>query len=48
MFVESEATTDFMKKVDLAFDMMNSRNPFATGTKAPVRKDNLQNWMTKV
>ena len=47
VFVESEATTNIIKKVDMAFDMINSRNPFATGTKAPVRDENLQNLMTK-
>ena len=32
-FQNSEATTEFIKKMDLAFDLMNSRNPFAKGTK---------------
>ena len=31
-FAGSEATTDFIRKVDLAFDLLNSRNPLAKGT----------------
>ena len=31
-FAGSEATTDFIRKVDLAFDLLKSRNPLAKGT----------------
>ena len=47
IFEESEATTEFIKKVDMAFDMMNSRNPFALGFKAPVTLQNLSEWRKK-
>ena len=30
---DSEATAEFMKHIDLTFDLMNSRNPFMKGTK---------------
>ena len=31
--------------VDMAFDLMNSRHPLATGYKSPVTKSNLSNWL---
>ena len=40
-FMGSEATTHFIKQVDMIFDMLNSRNPFAKCYKAPVTKENL-------
>ena len=44
-FQGSEATTYFIKMVDMAFDLMNSRHPLATGYKSPVTKSNLSNWL---
>ena len=35
-FDGSEATTKFIRMVDKAFDMLNSRNPHAKGFKSPV------------
>ena len=44
-FKGSEATTHFIKQVDMIFDMLNSRNPFVKGYKAPVTKENLSLWL---
>ena len=44
-FKGSEATTHFIKQVDMIFDMLNSRIPFARGYKAPVTKENLYLWL---
>ena len=44
-FKGSEPTTEFIKKVDMAFDMMNSRHPFAKGYKAPVILKNMSMWL---
>ena len=44
-FEGSEGTTDFMRKVDMELDMLNSRNPFAKGIKAAVSLENLSIWM---
>ena len=46
-FQGSAPTTKFIKVVDCAFDMLNSRSPFAKGFKAPVKLSNLQNWLEK-
>ena len=35
-FQGSEATTEFMREIDVMFDLLNSKNPFLKGTKAPV------------
>ena len=35
-FMESEATSEFIKRMDLAFDLMNSHHPFSKGIKQPV------------
>ena len=35
-----EATVQFLRHVDAAFDVLNSRNFFGKGTKAPMRKEN--------
>ena len=40
-FRGSKATTQFIKQVDMIFDMLNSKNLFAEGYKAPVTKENL-------
>ena len=34
-----------IRKVDIAFDVLNSRNPFAKGLKATVSLENLSKWM---
>ena len=41
----NEATTHFIKQVDMIFNMLNSRNPLAKGYKAPVTKENLSLWL---
>ena len=43
-FHTSEGTSHFIKKIDLFFDLLNSRNPFAQGNKQPVTKINLPDW----
>ena len=43
-FQESEDTCEFIRKVDTAFDLLNSRNPFAKGTKQPVTLEYLPDW----
>ena len=40
-FHDSEATTEFIKYIDFAFDLMNSRNPFTRKTKQPVTHSNI-------
>ena len=40
-FHTSEGTSDFIKKIDLLFNLLNSRNPFAQGNKQPVTKKNI-------
>ena len=32
-FEDSESTTSFIKRMDVAFDLLNSRNPFGKGFK---------------
>ena len=44
-FEGSEATTKFIRIIDKAFDMLNSRHPLAKGFKAPVRLSNLHMWL---
>ena len=46
-FQNSEAMTEFIKKMDLAFDLMNSRNPFAKGTEKPVTLEYFPKWATE-
>ena len=43
-FQESEDTCEFIRKVDTAFDLLNSRNPFAKSTKQPVTLEYLPDW----
>ncbi|EZA47209.1 THAP domain-containing protein [Ooceraea biroi] len=45
-FSNSEATTEFIRIFDRLFDIMNSRNPFATGFKSPMRLHNMQYYQT--
>ena len=35
-FMESEVTSEFIKRIDVAFDLMNSCHPLAKGIKQPV------------
>ena len=44
-FEGSEATTQFIKRMNVIFDLLNSRNPHGQGSKAPVPKDNLEMWL---
>ena len=46
-FHTSESTFDFIKKIDLVFDLLNSRNPFAQGNKQPVTKKYLPDWSAR-
>ena len=41
-FEGSEATVAFIRHVDAAFDILNSRNPLAKGMKAPLFKDHFE------
>ena len=43
-FQGSEATTEFIRKIVIMFDLLNSNNPFLKGTKAPVTLTNLSQW----
>ena len=43
-FQESEDTCEFIRKVDTAFNLLNSRNPFAKSTKQPVTLEYLPDW----
>ena len=36
-FMESEATSELIKKLDVAFDYMSNCHPLAKGTKQPVK-----------
>ena len=46
-FEGSEHTPEFIKRIDTAFDLLNSRNPVAKGNKAPVISKSLEIWSTK-
>ena len=43
-FEGSEHTTKFIRMIDMAFDMLNSRNPHAKGYKSSVTCENFQLW----
>ena len=43
-FDGSYGTVKFICKIDMAFDMLNSRNPCDTGAKKPVTYNNLDTW----
>ena len=45
-FQGSEATTTFIRAIDDAFDVLNSRNPHAKGSKAPVTATTLPAFIT--
>ena len=46
-FQGSKATTVFIRCIDELFDLLNSRNPFGKGNKAPITKVNLLQFMGK-
>ena len=46
-FAGSKPTSDFIKKIDEVFDLLNSRNPFAKGNKAPVSPETLPYFLEK-
>ena len=46
-FQGSEATCEFMKRMDCAFDFLNSRNPFAKGTKQPITHSYFSQWSSE-
>ena len=46
-FQGSEATCEFLKQMDVAFDILNSKNPFSKGNKAPVTLESLPSWVQK-
>lgn len=46
-FLGAEATIEFIKYIDRAFDLLNSRNPFGKGYKTPLNLKNI-GWVTKV
>lgn len=43
-FASAEATINFIRIFDGLFDLMNSRNPFAKGTKSPLRRESKFYW----
>ena len=46
-FMESEATAEFIKRVDLAFDLMNSCHPLSKGIKQPVTHPYFKRYWAK-
>ena len=44
-FQSCDETVAFIKLMDSLFDLMNSRNPFGKGYKAPLRIANKQTWL---
>lgn len=43
-FAGCEATVTFLRIIDRLFDLLNSRNPFGKGFKAPLRVSNFSYW----
>ena len=43
-FEDSESATSFIKRMDVAFDLLNSRNPIGKGSKQPVSSDYYPKW----
>lgn len=41
-FKNSSATVEFLRKINRLFDMLNSRNPFEKGFKAPIRPSSIK------
>ena len=46
-FVGSGGTKDFIQRIDALFDLLNSRNPCAKGTKTPVTLQSQNDWVMK-
>lgn len=42
----SEGTVTFLRVFDKLFDVLNSRNSLRKGSKAPMRRRNLETWMS--
>lgn len=47
-FQDCEETVNFIKTMDTLFDIMNSRNPFGKGFKAPLRQANKATWLSSL
>lgn len=45
-FEDSDAITEFIRIIDRWFDILNSRNPFGRGYKAPLKMSNKHKWQT--
>ena len=43
-FTGSEETTDFLRKVDKLFDLLNTKNIHERGSKAPLCIENMRGW----
>jgi hypothetical protein len=43
-FQGSKETTEFIRKIDRLFHILNSRNPFAKGYKKPLTAANREYW----
>lgn len=43
-FLDSEATTQFIRVFDKLFDLLNSRNAYSTGFKSPLSLSNFHYW----
>ena len=46
-FQDSDATAEFIRCIDLAFDLMYSRNPFTKGTNQPVILEYFPKWASE-
>lgn len=47
-FKGCEATVKFIRTIDVLFDIMNSRNPWAKNFKAPLRLKNEDSWRPQI
>ena len=43
-FKGCEGTVKFIRTIDRLFDILNSKNPFGKGSKAPLRNDERNKW----
>ena len=43
-FADADGTIKFIRVIDRLFDLLNSRNPHATGFKRPLRRDDSHMW----
>lgn len=44
-FINSEATTEFIRIIDRVFDVLNAKSPLGKGYKSPLRLSNREFWM---